>query len=80
MSTLNRSGFSLFVIFTSHGCSGLGGGGGFGPLKWLRTSKSRRLVCRVKAVIGFSGKVCDGTGSFSIRCQFLCNRHVIFGL
>ena len=65
---------------------GRGGGGeggrgeGFGPLKWLRTSKSRRLVCRVKAVIGFSGKVCDRTGSFSIRCQFLCNRHVIFGL
>ena len=27
MSTLNRSGFSLFVIFTSHGCSVLGGGG-----------------------------------------------------
>ena len=26
MSTLNRSGSSLFVVFTSHGCSGLGGG------------------------------------------------------
>ena len=52
---------------------GRGGGGGGGA------SKSRRLVCRVKAVIGFSGKVCDRTGSFSIRCQFLCNRHVIFG-